>query len=281
MTAAGGLETGASQPAAVRRTIAHLFAWIALIGRPPRRRTRRGRFRPGGSAAIGALLAVVMVGTAMVFLDAVAFAAQGQLPTLMVDVFNEITDYGKSGWFLWPSGVLILVLAAVARPALGRVSNLVIVSLAVRLEFLFLAVAGPGLLVTVCKRLIGRVRPSELGPFAYEPFSWRAEYAGLPSGHGTTAFAAAIAIGALWPRVRPLMWLYAVIIALSRVIIGAHYPSDVIAGAFVGTVGALLVRNFFAARGRGFAVRPNEAVCALPGPSLRRIKRVVGRIIGH
>ena len=77
------------------------------------------------------------------------------------------------------------------------------------------------------------------------------------------------------------MWLYAVIIALSRVIIGAHYPSDVIAGAFVGTVGALLVRNFFAARGRGFAVRPNEAVCALPGPSLRRIKRVVGRIIGH
>ena len=96
MTAAGGLETGASQPAAVRRTIAHLFAWIALIGRPPRRRTRRGRFRPGGSAAIGALLAVVMVGAAMVFLDAVAFAAQGRAVDEMqmgVDDHSEASPY--------------------------------------------------------------------------------------------------------------------------------------------------------------------------------------------
>ena len=64
------------------------------------------------------------------------------------------------------------------------------------------------------------------------------------------------------------MWIYAVMIALSRVIITAHHPSDVIAGAIVGAVGALLVRNWFAARRLGFAVRTDGTVFTLPGPSV-------------
>ena len=56
----------------------------------------------------------------------------------------------------------------------------------------------------------------------------------MPSGHATTAAAAAIAIGALWPRTRWVMWLYALVIMFSRVVVLAHHPSDVIAGALVG-----------------------------------------------
>jgi membrane-associated phospholipid phosphatase len=155
---------------------------------------------------------------------------------------------------------------------------LTIVALIVRLEFIFVAIALPGLAVTIVKRLIGRVRPSVTGPFAYVPFSWRPDYASMPSGHATTAFAAAIALGAIWPRARPLLWLYAVVIAASRVIIAAHYPSDVIAGAVVGGFAALLVRNYFAARRLGFAVAPTGTVYALPGPSLRRIGSTLARV---
>jgi undecaprenyl-diphosphatase len=154
---------------------------------------------------------------------------------------------------------------------------LTIISLIVRLEFIFLAIALPGLVVTVVKRLIGRVRPSVVGPFAYVPFSWRPDYASMPSGHATTAFAVAVAFGALWPRARPLLWLYALIIALSRVIIAAHYPSDVITGACVGGFGALIIRNHFAARRLGFAAASDGTVHALPGPSLRRLTRLVTR----
>jgi undecaprenyl-diphosphatase len=100
----------------------------------------------------------------------------------------------------------------------------------------------------------------------------------MPSGHATTAFAAAIAIGAVWPRVRPLLWLYAIVIALSRVIISAHYTSDVIAGALVGGFAALIIRNHFAARRLGFSVAPDGSVHRLPGPSWRRIKAIVGRL---
>ena len=65
------------------------------------------------------------------------------------------------------------------------------------------------------------------------------------------AFAVAVAFGALWPRARPLLWAYAVLIAVSRVVVTAHHPSDVLAGALVGAFGALLVRDWFAARRLG------------------------------
>ena len=91
--------------------------------------------------------------------------------------------------------------------------------------------------------------------FLYKFFLWRVEYASFPSGHATTAFAAAVAFGVLWPRLRPLFWTYAIVIALSRVVVTAHHPSDVVAGAIAGAVGALLVRDWMAARRLGFSVR--------------------------
>jgi hypothetical protein len=53
----------------------------------------------------------------------------------------------------------------------------------------------------------------------------------------------------------------------------------VLAGAIVGAVGALLVRDWFAARRLGFAVAADGQVRRLPGPSFARIKRVAGRLL--
>jgi membrane-associated phospholipid phosphatase len=59
----------------------------------------------------------------------------------------------------------------------------------------------------------------------------------------------------------------------SRVVVLAHHPSDVVAGALVGTVGAALVRRWFAARRLVFS--PKLSVYA--GPSLRQIGAAVAR----
>jgi undecaprenyl-diphosphatase len=151
----------------------------------------------------------------------------------------------------------------------------------VRLGFVFAAIALPGLFVTVVKRLIGRARPfigGDADPFLYLPFSWRPDYASLPSGHATNVFAALVAVGLVWPRARGVMLVYALIIAASRVIVLAHHPSDVIAGAVVGGVGAMLVRDWFAARGLAFVMQPDGRVRALPGPSLERLKTVARQL---
>ncbi|HXW27098.1 MAG TPA: phosphatase PAP2 family protein [Xanthobacteraceae bacterium] len=281
MTATGVKHEMPPPAVTARRGAADVAALLALPARRPRRPAGSAPMLPARLLVTAVLAAALAIGGAMVFLDAWAFAQVKHLPLWLIDLFNEITDYGRSGWFLWPIGFLIVALAAAAAAAPGRFVRLTVISLVVRLEFIFAAIAVPGLVVTFVKRLIGRVRPSALGPFAYVPFSWRPDYASMPSGHATTAFAAAVALGAVWPRARPLLWLYAVVIALSRVIIAAHYPSDVIAGACVGAFAAIIIRDYFAARRLGFAAERDGTVRALPGPSWRRLTSVAARLLPY
>jgi len=99
----------------------------------------------------------------------------------------------------------------------------------------------------------------------------------MPSGHATTAAAAAIAIGAVWPRMRPVMWVYALIIMASRILIFVHHPSDVLGGAVVGVIGALMVRRWFAARRLGFSPADLQPYA---WPSWGRLKATAREIVG-
>jgi membrane-associated phospholipid phosphatase len=218
----------------------------------------------------------------MIVIDGPVTRAVLGLPRWAIWPFDQITDFGKSGWFLWPLGLLFLALAALPTPA-TRVSQAVLAAVMVRIGFLFAAIALPGLFDAIIKRMIGRARPTvslpHVDPLLFAPFIWRADYASLPSGHATTAFAVLATFGSLWPRARTMLLLYAVAIALSRIFVLGHYPSDVIAGAVVGTVGALLVRRYFALRRLGFSVGPDGTLHQLPGPSLRRMKAVARELL--
>ena len=57
----------------------------------------------------------------------------------------------------------------------------------------------------------------------------------FPSGHTAASFAAATALGMAYPSARPLLYLTATAVALSRIHLGHHFPSDVIAGGLLGT----------------------------------------------
>ena len=63
----------------------------------------------------------------------------------------------------------------------------------------------------------------------------------FPSDHAAAAFAIAFAILVFSRRGGAAFLAAATLLALSRVALGAHYPSDVLAGAVVGFVAALLV----------------------------------------
>ena len=259
--------------ATLQHTATNLVRWISAIGRAPRARTPRWR----ASAWAAIVLGIAVIIATMFLLDAATSAWARHLPHRLVDFAEEITVFGLSGWFLYSLAFILIFLAALTGPSLPPFAQEIMALFAARAGFLFTAIALPSLFGTIIKRIIGRARPFVApldDPFVYRPFAWQPEYASMPSGHATTAAAAAIAFGAIWPRWRAVMWLYALIIMLTRVVLNVHHPSDVLAGALVGIVGALLVRCWFAARELTFT----PDLRAKPGPSWEQLDAVVHAI---
>jgi undecaprenyl-diphosphatase len=102
--------------------------------------------------------------------------------------------------------------------------------------------AGLGLLAAkLISELVDRARPFVAEPHQVHLFAAHAADPGFPSDHATAAFAIAVAI---LLRKRTWGWValgFATVLAVGRVGLGVHYPSDVIAGAALGAAAALLL----------------------------------------
>ncbi|MCL4460777.1 MAG: phosphatase PAP2 family protein [Nitrospirae bacterium] len=147
-------------------------------------------------------------------------------------VMMAATDLGNGG-YLYPIGILAMIVFA--RTAFMRDA------------VLWIAASLAGLLLEgSLKHLVARPRPLEHFSAAIRAGQTRVHVLGphlhwfsFPSGHATTAFCAAVLFGGLYPR---LLWPFLVLATMtgvSRVYVGAHFPTDVLAGALIGTVSGL------------------------------------------
>lgn len=113
---------------------------------------------------------------------------------------------------------------------------------------IFSSVLSAGIIVKLLKVLIGRARPiffEALGQTGFYPLNWDWAFNSMPSGHTAVSFAGLVMIGMLAPKYKVLTWTMAIVIGFSRVAVGAHWPSDVIFGAFIGMVIADVIKWLF------------------------------------
>jgi membrane-associated phospholipid phosphatase len=255
------------------------LAWLSLaqLVRSPSHSRRAEAARRAArhvlwlSAGLGAAIIVLMYA-----IDAWEIAQMPKRGTPSLWWVRILTDFGKDEYVLAVlAGLLIAV--AIVSPALRGIQRSLLLGLGTRLQFIFWAVAVSNLVTEVLKYCIGRGRPfvgGEVNVFHFSHFAGNPAYSSLPSGHATTAFALAFAVSVIWPQARVAMAVYAIVIAATRLVLVAHHPSDVVAGALVGVIGAMFVRYWFAARRLGFAIQRDGTIVSLVGPSSGRLKRV-------
>ena len=204
------------------------------------------------TAVIGATSVVML----MIWFDAWEIALMPPRGTASLWPARILTDFGKDSYVLLVLGAMFIAALLIA-PAAHEPLRHRLMDLLLRLQFLIFAVAVPLVPGELVKWAAGRGRPflgGQANPFNFRPFAQTEAYASFPSAHSITAFALAFAIAAAWPRARGVMIAYALLIAATRLVLLAHHPSDVVAGAVIGIIGAMGVRCWFAARGLGFAI---------------------------
>lgn len=93
------------------------------------------------------------------------------------------------------------------------------------------------------RSLVKRPRPAHRGDAALTAVETTPRSSSFPSTHAANGFAAAVALGSALPRYRNALLLGAALTSVSRVWLRVHHPSDVLAGAALGTlVGAVAAR---------------------------------------
>jgi len=255
------------------------LAWLSLaqLVRSPSHSRRAEAARRAArhvlwlSAGLGAAIIVLMYA-----IDAWEIAQMPKRGTPSLWWVRILTDFGKDEYVLAVLAVLLIAVAIVS-PALRGIQRSLLLGLGTRLQFIFCAVAVSNLVTEVLKYCVGRGRPfvgGEANAFHFSHFAGNPAYYSFPSGHATTAFALALAVSAVWPQARVAMAVYAIVIAATRLVLLAHHPSDVVAGALIGIIGTMFVRYWFAARRLGFAIQRDGSIVSLVGPTSGRLKRV-------
>ena len=243
---------------------------ISAPSQPHRTEARRALAR---QALLTSAVAVILIAALIIWFDAQEIALMPPRGTAGLWPFRILTDFGKDNYVVLLLAVLLLAVALVA-PALHGPTGQRLLVLGLRLEFLLLAISVPLIVGELVKWTAGRGRPfvgGEANAFNFTPFVGTEAHASFPSAHSITAFALAFAVAAVWPRWRGLMIAYALLIAFTRLVLLAHHPSDVVAGATIGIIGVMGVRYWFAARGLGFAIDDGGVISPVPGGSLKGV----------
>ena len=152
-------------------------------------------------------------------------------------IFNGITQLGESHHYL--------IIATITYVMYHKKHP----QTAAHAKSIFIIIASTGCFVNLMKIFFGRYRPTvyfSKGQFGFSCnwIEYSARYLSFPSGHAVTIFSLAFYLSRIYPKYRLHFYSLATLVASSRLIVTAHYMSDVIVGAWLGvTLSALIIQK--------------------------------------
>ena len=106
-------------------------------------------------------------------------------------------------------------------------------------------ILGRYVVVEIIKRLYSRPRPYLILDGVKKIISENHDYQSFPSGHATIFFALATAIYFFNKKWGIVSFVAAILVGISRIFVGVHWPLDVLAGAIVGIISGVIVNLIF------------------------------------
>jgi lipid A 4'-phosphatase len=161
----------------------------------------------------------------------------GEKSVYLKKFFIGITGLGDSLWYF-----LIFLLVFFLAYILKKIT---LISLDVyyylkKISFFgFAYLLSVGLVTQIIKHLVGRPRPNHTlldGSFELNFFTTESSFHSFPSGHSSTIVAISLIASLTLPSLKFYFFTCGLLVALSRVVVGAHFISDVIAGLLVAVM---------------------------------------------
>ncbi|MDC2979171.1 phosphatase PAP2 family protein [Pelagibacteraceae bacterium] len=160
------------------------------------------------------------------------------------EFFEDITRLGSSSWYFAISvigfGVVYLNkrLGFIKIEKQKKISNFFISS------FFYILVVG--IVTQILKHIVGRPRPNHTNfeePFDFSFFTFDSSFHSFPSGHSSTIFIVCFILAATFPKLKYFFYFLASVIALSRVVVGAHFFTDIVAGAMLALISFKIINT--------------------------------------
>ncbi len=256
-----------------------------MIEKLNRRYTRHCKMTPFKTHLWVLIVGGNLVLLAFLLLDQPVAAYIRSSDSVMKAIGVVITDFGKSNWILFASVILLMEALTAWRLSGSCAARFRALQVGQLAAYLLATVAVSGIVANIAKRLIGRVRPlyqDDWSGLGFSPLHGSFQFESFPSGHATTVGAIMMAVALIVPRARMLCLVLAMWLGVSRVLVSAHYLSDVVAGLTLGAWFSILFATLFARFGVLFRETPHGL------PILRHSNGVVfssrmsgGRPLGH
>ena len=235
------------------RSLGNSRTTVALIRRRAAR--RRAEF-PLIQWKMPALVVATLIVICFLVIDEPAAAFRGQWGDTVGRLAAQMTDIGLGVWYLVPA---VLALIAANQVDWTRFSGQrlhLLYNWTILAAYSTVSIGGALFLSNIVKRVIGRARPThyqEHGVYAFDPFAGDASWASFPSGHSSTVGAVVGVLVLMVPSSRWIVFPFGMWLVATRIVVGAHHPSDVVAGFAFGFVVAVVVAIGFARLGYLFA----------------------------